>query len=182
MVMVWRRATIDELDVLERDPDAAGPLLADIALKDLNLHRRLYVGARVRALLLEQVERDCKWLEGHNVCDYSLLVGFHFAKRLTPSPEPLRNASALGSASALGASTSGGGGSGGRLTLSTRKPSAGAGPERSMFRSHQGGVLSAGGDEIYFFGIIDHLTEYNLKKRSEHRLKSLMHDSVSDLT
>ncbi len=27
--MVWRRATADELDVLERDPDAAGPLLAD---------------------------------------------------------------------------------------------------------------------------------------------------------
>ena len=29
MVMVWRRTTADELDLLERDPDAAGLFLAD---------------------------------------------------------------------------------------------------------------------------------------------------------
>lgn len=29
--MTWRRTTSDELDVLERDPDAAGPLMADAA-------------------------------------------------------------------------------------------------------------------------------------------------------
>jgi len=39
-------------------------------------------------------------------------------------------------------------------------------------------MLSASSEEIYFIGIIDHLTEYNLKKKSEHTLKSLVHDSV----
>src|SRR5262249_36194336 len=36
-----------------------------------------------------------------------------------------------------------------------------------------------GGVEVYFLGIIDVLTLYNLKKKSEHTFKSIFHDSVS---
>lgn len=31
---------------------------AEIALKDMNLHRRIYIGPRRKAIFLEQVERD----------------------------------------------------------------------------------------------------------------------------
>ncbi len=33
--MTWRRTSSDELDLLERDPDAAGPLMADGAVFDV---------------------------------------------------------------------------------------------------------------------------------------------------
>lgn len=73
-------STIDRLiDVDDKET------LTDIALKDMNLHRRIYLGHPRKARLLEQVERDCKWLESRNVCDYSLLVGFHFSKKLMSS-------------------------------------------------------------------------------------------------
>jgi len=54
-----------------------------IALKDVDLqerNRRLLLGPERKSLLLEQIEKDSQFLEEHNICDYSFLVGFHFLK------------------------------------------------------------------------------------------------------
>lgn len=52
---------------------------------------------------------------------------------------------------------------------------------QSVFKRHHGGVSSGGGEsggEVYWLGLIDILTTYSFKKKSEHTLKSIFHDSV----
>jgi len=121
-------STIDRLVTLEDNTSSA-----TIALKDLNLKRKLYIGPERKAKLLEQLEKDCKWLESFNICDYSLLVGFYYSKN--ESADELEK------------------------MVSQNK------------------FLSAKKDEIYFLGIIDQLTQFDFKKRSENTLKSIVHDS-----
>ncbi|KAL6076828.1 Phosphatidylinositol 4-phosphate 5-kinase 1 [Balamuthia mandrillaris] len=65
-------STIDRL--VEVDPDKSDP---SIALKDLNFKRKLYLGPKRKALLMEQVEKDTRWMASHNITDYSFLVGIH---------------------------------------------------------------------------------------------------------
>jgi len=123
-------STIDRLVTLEDNSSTAA-----VALKDLNLKRKLYIGPERKAKLLEQLERDCKWLESFNICDYSLLVGFYFNNKNEFADELEK------------------------VVVSQNK------------------LLSAKKDEIYFIGIIDQLTQFDFKKRSENTLKSIMHDS-----
>ena len=92
---------------------------------------------------MEQLERDAKWLENHNICDYSLLIGLHFLKKPIPKGEKEEWGK--------GGEAGGGKGVENRAILSD-------------FKWFEGGMLSHGRDEIYFVGIIDTLTEYNLKK------------------
>jgi hypothetical protein len=62
-------------------------------------------------------------------------------------------------------------------------------PERAGFSFYKemGGMVSADnqsendGDEIYYMGIIDIFTQYTLRKRVEHFVKSLINDGVSFL-
>ena len=49
-----------------------------VALKDNNFRRTLNFGPLAKAFFLEQIERDIRWMESHNICDYSLLLGIHF--------------------------------------------------------------------------------------------------------
>src|ERR1700689_3240282 len=50
----------------------------EVALKDLDFKRRIRLGPKMKAKFLEQVENDTKFLERLGICDYSLLVGYHF--------------------------------------------------------------------------------------------------------
>merc|ERR1712137_752526 len=59
---------------------------SDIARKDLDFNRKLKLSIPAKICLLEQAERDCKFLEQHNLCDYSLLVGIHFFEKDGPLP------------------------------------------------------------------------------------------------
>ena len=51
---------------------------------------RLFVGPAMRLSLLRQLDRDCRWLEEHNLIDYSLLVGVvtAFDSSAEPSAQP----------------------------------------------------------------------------------------------
>eukprot|EP00005_Dracoamoeba_jomungandri_P000758 CAMPEP_0174256474 /NCGR_PEP_ID=MMETSP0439-20130205/5696_1 /TAXON_ID=0 /ORGANISM="Stereomyxa ramosa, Strain Chinc5" /LENGTH=1331 /DNA_ID=CAMNT_0015339093 /DNA_START=87 /DNA_END=4078 /DNA_ORIENTATION=+ len=51
--------------------------------------------------------------------------------------------------------------------------------DQSIFKDYLGGMLSEGGDEIYYVAIIDNLCQYSTKKKSERLLKSFLHDSVT---
>jgi len=114
---------------------------SNIALKDLDFHRKIYISGKQKARLLQQAEIDCRWMESFNICDYSLLVGFHFGDK---PPEKSK-------------------------TLA-----------RSHFNKYQGGIVekyyNKKGKIVYFIGIIDILTQYDLKKKSEHVFKSLMYN------
>jgi 1-phosphatidylinositol-4-phosphate 5-kinase len=39
-----------------------------------------------------------------------------------------------------------------------------------------GGILSADGTQVYYIGIIDILTVYNMKKKLEHHARSILHN------
>lgn len=50
----------------------------EIALKDNDFKRRINLGTKMKAQMLEQIENDTKFLEKQGICDYSFLVGYHF--------------------------------------------------------------------------------------------------------
>jgi 1-phosphatidylinositol-4-phosphate 5-kinase len=56
-------------------------------------------------------------------------------------------------------------------------PSESPSPKYSAFQKEYGGIHSVGGEEVYFVGIIDCLTDYGLKKMGEHISKSVLYDS-----
>lgn len=115
------------------------------------------------------MEIDTKFLSVLNVCDYSLLIGIHVTNEATKPPESiLGKESSCDQLSKMHA--------GQNVT-----PSGASVP---IFEEYHGGIISRDpfgnktGEEIYFLGIIDTLTTYDLKKKGEHVLKSLIHDSV----
>jgi hypothetical protein len=92
-------STIDRLVAVEE-----GKFNPSIALKDMNFKRQLRIGGSLKALLMEQVEKDTRvrtpsldcspciflfqnarltlcspvqWMANLNICDYSFLVGIH---------------------------------------------------------------------------------------------------------
>lgn len=103
-------------------------------------------------------------MESLNICDYSLLVGFHFGEAPIPRSGTYRNSS------------------------NCYSHVEGRPQPTSLFREYAGGLISRDdrnyeqSTEIYFLGIIDILTTYDFKKRSEHVFKSLIHDSVWSLS
>ncbi|KAH3732738.1 1-phosphatidylinositol-4-phosphate 5-kinase [Pelomyxa schiedti] len=116
-------------------------------LKDLDLFEaktRLELGPVKRALLLQQIYKDCCFLEKHQIMDYSLLVGVHTCATtgcciLSRTEHP---------ASAM----------------SIFRQDEGGGFMSSMHDNSPSRV-------IYFIGIIDILQEYNIRKRAETKYR-----------
>jgi 1-phosphatidylinositol-4-phosphate 5-kinase len=116
--------------------------------KDLDICEPLRIGHARRAVLLDQMHRDCEFLRRCSIMDYSFLIGIH--RRLPSSaPPPL-----VGPPAAV--------------------PAEGV-PERAL-TADEGGMMSVGGGEIYYCGIIDILQEYNLWKRSETFVRGVQYD------
>jgi len=121
---------------VERNPD--------MSLKDLNFDRKLVMGKSTRKTFLHQVEKDSKFLEERNICDYSLLIGFSFLDPIKDFP-----------------------------------PNNSQG-NFSQWTQEYGGLLARSATEepykeVYYVGIIDVLTEYDIKKKSEHAIKSILY-------
>lgn len=111
---------------------------SSIAMKDLDFHRTLNIGPERKAVFLEQAESDAIFMESFNICDYSLLVGFHYSDSATTDiaqNHPLGDLASMAS------------------------------------------VPDAPDDYItyYLCNLIDILTQYNLKKRGESAIKSIVH-------
>ncbi|PRP77948.1 hypothetical protein PROFUN_08482 [Planoprotostelium fungivorum] len=131
----------------------------EVALKDLNFNRLIHIGQIQKEFFMSQLERDSKWLEERNICDYSLLVGIHDSKKLPP----------------------------GSRFLKPLRPSKDR-VKVSRWRVALGGVNSVHvqesdpekGEEVYFFGIIDILTQYDAKKKAEHAIKTLLYYSSAE--
>ena len=50
-------------------------------------------------------------------------------------------------------------------------------PMHSAFQQYWGGVPSKDGKEVFFVGIIDILTNYEVRKMGEHLVKSILHEA-----
>ncbi|KAH9577501.1 Phosphatidylinositol-4-phosphate 5-kinase [Trypanosoma melophagium] len=149
--------------------------------KDLDLNRPIHVGPVRRALLIEQIKKDCDFLRRSNVMDYSFLVGIHVlptnnhrwmgntqsgGKDGFQGTPPLHGLTLDGAMAGVFSET--------QLNMTTSM--YGGTPSESAidgrcFTSDQGGMLSTeqpgAQREIYYIGIIDILQEYNLRKRLE---------------
>ncbi|KEG09574.1 putative phosphatidylinositol-4-phosphate 5-kinase-like [Trypanosoma grayi] len=149
--------------------------------KDLDLNRPIHVGAVRRALLIDQIKKDCDFLKRSNIMDYSFLVGIHVlpafcSRRLGNSPagaKDLLSGTIPPQSFILDA------------TLASAAVDALQNPNPSFFgwtasdiaidgrcfTSDQGGMASTDQPgtrrEIYYIGIIDILQEYNLRKKME---------------
>ncbi|CAL9183791.1 unnamed protein product [Musa hybrid cultivar] len=165
-------------------------------LKDLDLnyifrlHRSWYLE------LLEQIKRDCEFLEAEGIMDYSLLLGCHFCDDVSASwagsspcsasTKPYRKSYSFQDRAAwsklqLSKSTH----QDMDLSMGGRKPFIGLGlnmPARAEHTTRSELMPTLNGkihDVILYFGIIDVLQDYDITKKLEHAYKSLQVDPNS---
>jgi len=132
------------------ETEKGGPVDPAIARKDLDLlnsKTKIMLGDDTCSKLLNQIEKDVKFFKENKIIDYSLLLGVHnreyeSLKRLSVDEAFTHRRS------------------------STQKPAV-----SRFYEAFEGGMLSADGSKIYFVGIIDILTEYNVRKKVEHNFK-----------
>jgi len=150
--------------------------------KDLNWtneNRHLILGPEKRQLLLEQLEKDAKFLETMGVMDYSLLVGIHLRNK--GNSENIRM-KLLATFAAVLATVK---------TKNTLNKKSSVFERRitdlpddeiiekkdeSIFNRDEGGFISTDENnniqnEAYYMGIIDYLAPWDLKKILEHYFK-----------
>ena len=144
--------------------------------KDLDINRPLFLGAARKALLLNQVKRDCEFLRKASIMDYSFLVGIHVLPSTGSRGETANISVPLASSSPPPKD---------QLQQPTElqwNSTPQLPTDERCFSSDQGGMLSnvdpanPSQREIYYVGIIDILQEYNLWKRSETVVQGLLHD------
>jgi len=139
-----------------------------IALKDndiLNEDEYFMVSPEIREKMNSQVKKDVLFFKENNIIDYSLLIGIH-KKKADPNTgkKYIKDSSAMSESEDITPTVGG-------YARSVSLP---------FYEKDDGGVQNYNGEEIYFLGIIDILTEYNTKKKFEHFIKSIKHgNSIS---
>ncbi|EME29326.1 Probable phosphatidylinositol phosphate kinase [Galdieria sulphuraria] len=134
-----------------------------VTLKDLDFVRNgpLLIDKTLRERLLNQLGYDLLFLSSINIMDYSFLVGLHIPSRESRPPGQGWNVTPL----SLSDDTR----HEGELSFSSARI------ERPSFSERVGGWIGKNmkGEIVHiFFGIIDILDEYSLRKESEHFLKT----------
>ena len=140
----------------------------DMSLKDLDfdkLKQKIYVGQK-KDIILEQLRKDIEFLYSINSNDYSLLLGIHYRKNYTPI-EKKKEDSLLSSKTYETNS----------LNLSGNAYTERKNDIKNLYDYYDFGISSVDNRSIYYFGIIDILTEYNINKRLEHCFKRIRYCS-----
>jgi 1-phosphatidylinositol-4-phosphate 5-kinase len=144
---------------------------------------RVYVGKK-RQIILEQINKDIEFLYRINSNDYSLLLGIHFVKDIekynfsiatTCRTGENKNESNIShySKSDMYSHTY----DTESNTSSEKSVIKRINKLKSIYDFEDGGILSEDKDRIYYFGIIDILTEFNTKKNFEYCFKRIRYCS-----
>ncbi|ORX72176.1 SAICAR synthase-like protein [Linderina pennispora] len=158
--------------MLGRELSAEAAAKPRACMKDKNwvkMGERLRLGPHKRREFVQQLIEDVTLLIRLNIMDYSLLVGIHDLTKgnslqaarhdaITPEPADARAHHPRSRCSSMFREL-----------------------RHSVFYREDGGILSTSErDEpaqlIYYLGVIDILTPYNMVKRTEHFVKSIVHD------
>jgi len=171
----------------EEEKNYARTIFKDINWTNENRH--LILGPEKRKLLLEQLEKDSKFLQTMGVMDYSLLVGIHLRNKGNSENIRMKLLSTFAAVLATVRSKS---------NLNKRRSSVFERRitnlpdddeledddklknkvEYSIFNNEDGGFLSTDENnkiqnEAYYMGIIDYLAPWDFKKIVEHYFKTL---------
>jgi 1-phosphatidylinositol-4-phosphate 5-kinase len=158
--------------------------------KDLNWtdeNRHLVLGPEKRKLLLEQIEKDSKFLQTMGVMDYSLLVGIHLRNK--GNSENIRM-KLLSTFAAVLATVKSKNNVKRRSSVFERRMTYlpddeeaemirnARKTENSVFNQDEGGFISTDDNnniqnEAYYMGIIDYLSPWDFKKIVEHYFKTI---------
>lgn len=57
-------------------------------LKDLDFKEKIYLAPHFKAFFLRQLTEDCRFLEAHQIMDYSLLLGIQNDNQQEPKEDP----------------------------------------------------------------------------------------------
>ena len=142
----------------------------DLSLKDLDLEKRkekMYVGEKSE-ILLNQIRQDADFLCKIGVNDYSLLLGIHYInrdKKVAPVPSYDQH-NKENEDSILKESS-----------LSDKSCDSRQEKLKTLVDFEDGGIISETGNEVYYVGIIDILTKFNMKKKCEHFIKMVRYCS-----
>ncbi|KAF5946217.1 hypothetical protein HYC85_016445 [Camellia sinensis] len=150
--------------------------------KDLDLDFLFYLEPLTRHKLLAQIKNDCKFLEDQGIMDYSLLLGMHIKAQSQGSNNTTRSDTVQGCNDSEWAPAD--------ICLIRNRPDAKFGvkmPARAVRVRRNGKDDMALDQEVegeccnvlLYFGIIDILQGYNMRKRIEHACKAIQYDSVS---
>jgi len=129
-------------------------------------------------MLIKIIEKDANFFRDCGIIDYSMLVGVHEVNRHKNDLDSPSNysQSQISEYDLPPNSTRGSnynmmyGNTYGAESLMPMIP-------KKFYELSQGGMASIDKSKIYYLGIIDIFTEYNMKKKGEHFLKSIQHDS-----
>jgi len=117
-----------------------------VAKKDLNFlmnKEKIMLPLDIAHSFVDIIQKDSKFFEENHIIDYSLLMGIHY---LTPE----------------------------EININKEQPLT---QRKSLYETrninNKDGVLSSDGTKLYFFGIIDILTQYNSRKKAEYVFKRI---------
>ena len=155
----------------------------DMALKDLDFDKfneRVYVGSK-REIILDQIQKDANFLYRMNSNDYSLLLGIHNVKdfekcdllksmSLKTNDEKREKDSRIYSLFTNTYETESD-----DITINNTIDKVDK--FKILYDFDDFGILSPNHKKIYYFGIIDILTEYGTAKHLEHLFKKIRYCS-----
>ena len=164
-------------------------LSGDMALKDLDFNKlkeRVEIGSK-REIILKQISKDIEFLYRINSNDYSLLLGIHCIKDNEKKYNLSRTTTTLKTTEYKKDKYSFLSGFSKDIFTNTYDTESNISSEKSavdrinilkgLYDFEDGGILSINGKRIYYFGIIDILTEFNTAKHFEYYFKKLRYCS-----
>ncbi|EGC30657.1 hypothetical protein DICPUDRAFT_157566 [Dictyostelium purpureum] len=140
----------------------------DLTFKDLNLKRNIHLG-KLKKVFIQQLSIDSEWMCSHGICDYSLLVGLHISdnksiQTLKESQGPLEKKDISYFKKDFNGIIE---------RIHTPPQPTSLSTSNIIYRSN---TEESDGGIVYYLGLIDILTTYNLKKRGENALKGMFFD------
>ncbi|EGC38545.1 hypothetical protein DICPUDRAFT_148780 [Dictyostelium purpureum] len=142
----------------------------DLTFKDLNLKRKIHLG-KLKKVFIQQLSIDSEWMCSHGICDYSLLVGLHLSDK--KSIQTLKESQGPKSHEKKDISYFKKDFNGIVESIHTPPQPPPLSTSNIIYGSN---TEESDGGIVYYLGLIDILTTYNLKKRGENAVKGMLFD------